>query len=111
MTGAFKFRLQKILQTPADDQVSETITLVEQGVDSLIAVEVRSWFLKELDIDMPVLKVLCGASVLDLIADSFKKLPSNLVPRLEPLKELGPTLVAKSSNEEVEKNKAPQVEQ
>ena len=111
MTEALKFRLQQILQTPADDQVSETMTLVEQGVDSLIAVEVRSWFLKELDIDMPVLKVLGGASVLDLTADSFQKLPSNLVPRLEPLEELGPTEVAKSSNEDVEKDEAPQVQQ
>ena len=60
---------------------------------------------------MAVLKILGGASVLDLTADPFQKLPSNLVPRLEPLKELETTMVVKCSDEEVEKSEAPQVQQ
>lgn len=82
----FTSRLQQILQIPAEDKVSETMTLIEQGVDSLVAVEVRSWFLKELDIDMPVLKVLGGASIADLVEDAVDRLPSKLVPKLDPSK-------------------------
>lgn len=79
---SFASRLKQILQVDADDQISSTQTLVEQGVDSLIAVEVRSWFLKELDIDMPVLKVLGGASMIDLLEDAIDGLPPGTVPNL-----------------------------
>lgn len=83
MVVCFTSRLQQILQIPAEDTVSDTMTLIEQGVDSLVAVEVRSWFLKELDIDMPVLKVLSGASIADLVEDAVSRLPSKLVPKLD----------------------------
>lgn len=74
-------RLKKILQISAEEEFAENISLEEQGVDSLVAVEVRSWFLKEIDIDMPVLKVLSGASVADLIEDAVQRLPSDLTPK------------------------------
>lgn len=41
------------------------LPIIDLGVDSLVAVEVRSWFLKNTGKDMPVLKVLGGASVSD----------------------------------------------
>ena len=47
---SFISRLKGILQIPQDGLVDEQITLVEQGVDSIMAVEIRTWFLKELDI-------------------------------------------------------------
>jgi hybrid polyketide synthase / nonribosomal peptide synthetase ACE1 len=50
----------------------------ELGIDSLNAVEIRSWFLKELSIDMPVLLVLGGATVGDLVAHALDKLPEDL---------------------------------
>ena len=40
-------------------------SLVDMGVDSLVAVEIRAWFLKGINIDMPVFKILGGASVTD----------------------------------------------
>ena len=42
-----------------------------------MAVDVRSWFLKELDIDMPVLKVLGGGSVISLLDDAMDRLPAS----------------------------------
>jgi hybrid polyketide synthase/nonribosomal peptide synthetase ACE1 len=80
--GSFVARLRKILQIPAEDELSQTMALVELGVDSLVAVEVRSWFLKELDIDMRVLKVLGGASIDHLLEDAMERLPAYLVPNL-----------------------------
>ena len=48
--------------------------LIDLGMDSLVAVEIRSWFLQELAVDMPVLKILGGVSVADLVDYSMQKL-------------------------------------
>jgi hypothetical protein len=45
------------------------------GIDSLIAVEVRTWFLKELNVDVPVLKVIGGDSIVDLCKDVLSRMP------------------------------------
>ncbi|KAF4539204.1 Beta-ketoacyl synthase [Lasiodiplodia theobromae] len=82
MQNGFVARVKKVLRIPAEDDFSLTASLVEQGVDSLVAVEVRSWFLKEVDLDMPVLKVLGGASISDLLADALDRLSPELVPNL-----------------------------
>lgn len=52
------------------------------GIDSLVAVEMRSWFLREMDVDMPVLKILGGASLADLITFALENVPSELTPKL-----------------------------
>lgn len=52
------------------------------GIDSLNAVEIRTWFLKELKVDMPVLRILGGATVADLLDYALEKLPDDLVPGL-----------------------------
>jgi Phosphopantetheine attachment site len=48
--------------------------LIDFGIDSLVAVEIRAWFLQELAVDLPVLKILGGASVADLVDYSMQKL-------------------------------------
>jgi len=40
--------------------------LVELGMDSLVAVEARSCFLKNLKVDIPVLKLVDGSSLSDI---------------------------------------------
>lgn len=62
--------MKKTLQM---EKVSEDVPLVEQGLDSLMAVEVRTWFLKELDMDMPVLKILAGGTINDLVSDAAQR--------------------------------------
>lgn len=74
----FSAKIKVILQL-ADQEIDPEASLVELGVDSLVAVEVRSWFLKELKVDIPVLKVVGGASVAELCQIAFKKLPAELV--------------------------------
>lgn len=56
--------------------------LDELGVDSLVAVDLRSWFLKELGVDMPVLKILNSASVKELLEAGQDLLPASMVPKL-----------------------------
>ncbi|RDW76198.1 hypothetical protein BP5796_07019 [Coleophoma crateriformis] len=70
----FATKLELILQLPSDS-VNRSAPLVDLGIDSLIAVEIRSWFLKELTIDMPVLKVLGGGSIVDLCKDVMSRRP------------------------------------
>jgi hybrid polyketide synthase / nonribosomal peptide synthetase ACE1 len=50
----------------------------ELGVDFLVAVEVRSWFLKEILIDMSVLKVLGGVTIGEMLTYALKQLPKKL---------------------------------
>ena len=69
-----------IISQLADAQVGHNIPLVELGIDSLVAVEVRSWFLKELRTDIPVLKILRGGSVADLCQQVMERLPESLLP-------------------------------
>lgn len=53
----------------------------ELGIDSLIAVEIRTWFLKEVEVDMPLMKILGGALVGDLLEFAVEKLPQELLPK------------------------------
>lgn len=88
--------MKRILQIPQDELVNERVTLVEQGVDSIIAVEVRTWFLKELDIDVPVLKILsASATIQELVDESVDKLPPSIVD-LSKLKSYGPVPTAQA---------------
>ncbi|KAJ8064916.1 hypothetical protein OCU04_007220 [Sclerotinia nivalis] len=62
-----------------DDHINEKASLIEQGIDSLMAVEVRTWFLKELDVDIPVLKILGGSSIEDPLAEAMERVPASVV--------------------------------
>ncbi|THC99245.1 hypothetical protein EYZ11_001244 [Aspergillus tanneri] len=73
LCSAFATRLATILQM-SPDSLARRAPLVDIGIDSLIAVEVRSWFLKELNVDVPVLKVIGGASILDVCRDVLPRL-------------------------------------
>ncbi|KAL8820718.1 MAG: hypothetical protein Q9223_001106 [Gallowayella weberi] len=83
---AFLNKLQAALQISAETP-DEQHKLLDSGpddlgIDSLVAVEVRSWFLKELEIDMPVLKILGGSTLLELINFAVEKLPEHLIPNM-----------------------------
>lgn len=71
MVRSFSKKVEMILQLETLDAQEP---LVRLGIDSLVAVELRSWFLKELNIDMPVLKILNGASVSDLCKDALGRM-------------------------------------
>ncbi|OQE25033.1 hypothetical protein PENFLA_c009G01366 [Penicillium flavigenum] len=75
----FLTRLRRTLMIPQDEAVNDKASLVEQGIDSLMAVELRSWFLKELEVDIPVLKILGGSSITDLLAESIERVPTTVV--------------------------------
>jgi hybrid polyketide synthase/nonribosomal peptide synthetase ACE1 len=83
---SFAAKLRIILQL-SDQAIHHDVPLVELGLDSLVAVEVRSWFLKELKVDIPVLKVVGGASLTEICEQAVMKLPENIVSSVVEAKE------------------------
>ncbi|KAI3325962.1 hypothetical protein HD806DRAFT_428958 [Xylariaceae sp. AK1471] len=61
---------------------SSTMRLDEMGTDSLMALDIRSWFVKELQVKIPVLKIIGGITIDDLIDAAVETIPRSLVPGL-----------------------------
>ncbi|KAK4217471.1 Nonribosomal peptide synthetase 14 [Rhypophila decipiens] len=76
LQDAFATKLGVILQTPAS-KIDKTMPLVALGFDSLVAVEVRSWILKELVVDVPILKMLGGSSLVDVCRNVVAEFAEN----------------------------------
>jgi hybrid polyketide synthase/nonribosomal peptide synthetase ACE1 len=73
-------RLKRILLMSSTDIIDPMSSLVELGADSIMAVDVRAWFLKELDVDVPVLKILGpGETVAVLVEEAVDKLPVEII--------------------------------
>lgn len=83
ITEAFAAKLRSSLQVEEDRELTG-LTADTLGIDSLVAVDIRSWFLKELQVEMPVLKILSGATVGELLAHAQDGLPKTLTPNLDP---------------------------
>lgn len=69
----FRNKLAIVLQA-AVENIHPNVQIVNLGIDSLIAVDIRTWFLKELNVDVPVLKVLGGDSISELCREVVGKL-------------------------------------
>lgn len=64
---AFSAKLEAILQlSPGQAADNVQAPVIDMGIDSLVAVEIRTWFLKELAVEVPVLRVLGGDSALHI---------------------------------------------
>lgn len=71
----------------------------EIGLDSLISVDIRSWFLKHLQVNVPVLKIMSNNTMASLIQFTIENLPSELLPNGE-----NPLTDPKDSGAEVKPN-------
>ncbi|KAF5694735.1 polyketide synthase [Fusarium denticulatum] len=69
---AFRAKVETMLQM-APDSLNVEASLLDVGIDSLLAVEIRSWFLKEVHVDVPVLKTLSGDNAKDICTDAANK--------------------------------------
>ncbi|RDL35876.1 uncharacterized protein BP5553_06488 [Venustampulla echinocandica] len=81
---SFLAKLQVVLQL---DLEGKGDSIIEKGadslgIDSLIAVEIRSWFLKEFLVDIQVLKILGGATIGEILDSALVKLPRELIPNV-----------------------------
>ena len=74
-------KLQVALQlSPDADAVGQTADAL--GIDSLVAVDLRSWFMKELSVDMPVLKIISGATIDEILQRAQELLDPGMTPAL-----------------------------
>jgi len=73
-------KLRAVLQMDTDDDSLLGMRTDEIGLDSLIAVDIRSWFLKNYEVGIPVLKILGGAGIADLVEQALDELPMSLAP-------------------------------
>ena len=69
---AFSSKLETMMQL-APGSVDVKVSLLDIGCDSLLAVEIRTWFLKEIHVDIPVLKVLSGDTVAEICNEAARK--------------------------------------
>ncbi|CAI7637012.1 unnamed protein product [Penicillium glandicola] len=77
---AFIDRLKRVLMIPHDEPLNEDLTFVEQGLDSIMAVEVRTWFLSEVEVDIPVLQILGAGSTIQAVVDGvMDKIPASIL--------------------------------
>ncbi|KAL4884602.1 hypothetical protein BJY04DRAFT_215063 [Aspergillus karnatakaensis] len=86
----FTKEIRRRLQVPTTETITQQTLLVELGMDSLVAIDLRTWFSKELGVNIPTLMILGGASVGDLT--DYACANSELVKGLrdgQPLKEEG----------------------
>ncbi|KAI0894504.1 hypothetical protein F4806DRAFT_471578 [Annulohypoxylon nitens] len=69
-------------ESKVDKEALSATHLDQMGIDSLIAVEIRNWFMKTLEVHIPVLKILNGGSLGGLVGIATKTIPPHLVPNL-----------------------------
>ncbi|KAI4721978.1 hypothetical protein E4T48_01732 [Aureobasidium sp. EXF-10727] len=75
---AFRGKLATIMQLSPDGITAEQ-PLMDVGIDSLVAVEIRNWFMKELGVPVPVVKILGGDTIGELCTAATNKfLAANL---------------------------------
>ncbi|XDG06192.1 hypothetical protein ABKA04_005807 [Annulohypoxylon sp. FPYF3050] len=79
MSNAFANKLQDILLINAQPRVFE-LTADELGVDSLVATTIRTWVSNEFAVDLPVMKILAGVTLGNILDYVIERLPIELLP-------------------------------
>ncbi|KAH5224102.1 highly reducing polyketide synthase sthA [Parastagonospora nodorum] len=81
---AYCAQLRRILQVSTADEDLMMMRGVDLGFDSLLSVDVRSWFLKNFRVSIPVLKIMANdvrmSTLVDLAAESI---PAELIPHVQ----------------------------
>ena len=75
-------KLSSLLMIPVED-VSPSKSMLEHGMDSLVAVEMRNWLLRELDSAIPILELMANVSLSQLsakVAKNSKLVSAGTVP-------------------------------
>jgi hypothetical protein len=95
---SFAAQLRKILQT--SEGVSNKGVLSKRGpeleLDSLVSVDMRSWFLKFFQVQIPVLKIMGDNTVAHILQSNIKDIPADLLPGMNVSRVVGPKTDAKN---------------
>ncbi|KAL1851994.1 Type I Iterative PKS [Diaporthe australafricana] len=72
-------KVKRALFMGPSDVLSQSTPLIDIGVDSLVGVDIRAWFMKELSVDVPVMKILGGACIEDLAENAKENWPAGFL--------------------------------
>lgn len=65
-----------------DYAMTPAVRTDELGLDSLVAVRIRSWFLSHFQVNIPALKIIKGVPLQQLIDQTLNEIPADLMPGL-----------------------------
>ncbi|KAH7019596.1 beta-ketoacyl synthase domain-containing protein [Ilyonectria destructans] len=82
VTESFTADLRTMLQLGDDYEVTTSARTDELGLDSLVAVRIRSWFLNNFQVNIPALRILKGVSIQELIDQALETMPQTLTPNV-----------------------------
>lgn len=70
-----------MLQLSTDDDELMSMRSVDLGLDSLVSVDIRSWFLKNFEVSIPVLKIMANDVTMATLAElATEGVPAELTP-------------------------------
>ncbi|KAI6351195.1 hypothetical protein MCOR25_010071 [Pyricularia grisea] len=76
-------KMRGVLHIPPEESVNAAAPLLDQGIDSLGAITIASWFSKQLLVEIPILRILSGASIDELAAEGASRLAPAAIPLVE----------------------------
>lgn len=79
----FCMKLQTMMRLP-DSSIDIYMSPTELGMDSLMAVEIRAWFLKEMSVDIPVTKLLGRETISNICIHANKQMLTEASPEKSP---------------------------
>ncbi|KAI0199478.1 beta-ketoacyl synthase domain-containing protein [Astrocystis sublimbata] len=74
--------LRTMLHLSDDYAITCTVRTDELGLDSLVAVRIRSWFLKHYHVNIPALRIMRGVAIKELVDLALDVMPIELTPHL-----------------------------
>lgn len=80
--GTFIDEMRKMLHLSDDYEITTSVRTDELGLDSLVAVRIRSWFLNNYQVNIPALRILKGTSLQELIEQALEAVPDELTPKI-----------------------------
>jgi acyl carrier protein len=88
VTEGFSQKVRNKFNLPADVALLPDTRLTDLAIDSLVAVDLRRWFQKELSVEMPTMQILSGKSIASLAAAAVSMLPPDMIPMASSVNDL-----------------------
>lgn len=83
ITSHFLTQLRTKLGLSTEAALEKETQLIEMGVDSLVAADLRTWFVQNLAVEVPILLMLSGSSIEEIVGIAVAKLSPNTIPHVQ----------------------------
>lgn len=83
ITSHFLIQLRTKLGLSTEAVLVPETQLSELGVGSLVAADLRTWFLKILAVDVPILLMLSGSSIQEILSGAAAKLDPSMIQHVK----------------------------